>query len=449
MTIWTGRLEEAIAECEAAIELVETVFDNGKAPDTAMHSLFAARLIHRNGLRDLARYRELQGKQADAVDTYRRAIDAEALVVRDVPRSLVHESPNPLYDAFISLSRQIGQSQQVEQLLEAELATWQELEDRSAFKESCQLRQLENQLRLAEHLLACERAQEAAPYYRQACSFLDAFDGEVHKAIAICVHVCPAQPQAALPECPERNELLAAVQKRLLSAITEAREESPDEKWELWGELALAYYGPLQWQGAEKEARLAMEMAANDPPQLAKIVPLLLLAGETEEYQGLCQRVLESPPHQRGQALQGALHLCLLDPDSPDPEKLLELARSAAQGLSDTLLLHVALYRAGEYLQAIHGLESDLASGRHPRALVELHLALANSLAKDNEQAQAWVEKGIAHWEPYWAPRDKLSYEVLRQEVNQRIPKSDDTPTEEAAADDRDTSATSPATAAE
>ncbi len=188
----SDKLEEALAKCRGAAELLAEKFVDGKVPDAPMRNIFNARNVQLMCYRDIAGCLETLERYADATDAYRQAIAAEVQIVRDVPRSLVHESPNPLYDSYIAACRLSQREEGIESLLREELATWRELEQRSAFKDTCQLRQLEIQLRLAEHLLASNRPQLAAEQYSGSRSLLETLLSQKQiqaKTIKTCQHV--------------------------------------------------------------------------------------------------------------------------------------------------------------------------------------------------------------------------------------------------------------------
>jgi hypothetical protein len=159
----------------------------------------------------LGRHLAANGNHEKAADSFRRAIDAEAAMVHDVPRSLEHESPNPLYDDFISACQNSHRLDEIEPMLRQELATWHELEQRSAFSDTCQLRQLEIELRLAELLLMSNQLEGAAKQYRGLRSSLqDLLDQKQikSKTIATCIHITSALHAADLPDCQERSQIL-------------------------------------------------------------------------------------------------------------------------------------------------------------------------------------------------------------------------------------------------
>ena len=63
--------------------------------------------------------------------------------------------------------------------------------------------------------------------------------------------------------------------------------------WNKWMDLALEYYQRQDWQGAEREVELAIKLADNKSGPLLATAPLLLLAGKTDEYRALCERLLD------------------------------------------------------------------------------------------------------------------------------------------------------------
>jgi serine/threonine protein kinase/tetratricopeptide (TPR) repeat protein len=422
-----GRLQEAIAGCRAAIELVETGFADGNFPDAPMRGNFSLRVVHRDAWHQLGRHLAANGNHEEAADSFRQAIHAEAQVIRDVPRSWIHESPNPHYDDFTAACRQSGRADEIAPLLRSELTTWQELESRSAFAGSCQIRQLEIQLRLAEHLLALNRVEEAAESFRAAMPFIDKLDGKgkhsVH-ALAVSVRVCPAWRKRRLPECQARDAFVAAVQQLLPTALSAASKFDPNgneveqRRWNFWSELALAYYGPLNWQGADEEARRAIEAAGDRLDEVAKFAPLMLLAGKHDAYRAFCNELLLDAMSSQSRVRPTVLGLCLLDPRPSDANKLLEQAHKFLPQLGDQHLLHVALYRAGQYDDAVDGLTRELTAHVQPRALIEMHLAIASALAGKKNESTAWLQKATDDRESVRNSADAVAFEVFRQEAN-------------------------------
>ena len=421
----SGRHSEALAACQAAGNLLSGRLPEDETLDAPMTSVFYIRSVTRDYYRELGVCLETLGRHGDAVDAFRQAIAAETQIVRDVPRSWVHESPNPLYASYITACCRTDRVADVESTLREELETWRELEERSAISGSCQIRQLEIQLRLAEHLLSSDRVQEAAEFYRKVLSYIELEHqgkGLVH-VIAVCAHVCPAWPQSTLPASNECAEVLTAIAERFPAALAFVREHEPqsDEveqrRWDFWSEIALAYHRPRGWQGAEEDARLVINLEGATPERLAKFAPLLLLAGNQDEYRAFCQQLLNDCRDSHSKAPLTVLGLCLLESQPPNMKELLFLARESSEGLGDQHLVHVAQYRSGQCEAAFEGLNDDLTAGFEPIALIELHLAVAHHLAGDSSEARSWLRKANDDRTTVCKPQDKIVFEILKQEI--------------------------------
>jgi tetratricopeptide (TPR) repeat protein len=394
-------------------------------------TLVTAKLRLRGCYVDRGFYLEELGRQLEAAEAYRRAILTESATLREAPRAYFFNSPNRKYDAWFEMLRLGGFDDDVEEVLREQLSVWQELESDPRFddkKWTYKVRRLEVQLRLAEWLASKGRYEDAAEAFAAAAEIIDSpIEGDSNM-VEVCVHVCPEKPMAnATVESARRKivELYAGGVEPTLIGKRKAIRSNPFESvhplWDPWCDLALAFYRPRQWKGAETEAREAIVAAGDHVEWLTKMAPFLLLAGETEEYQELCQRLLSLSDERQGNALKQTLQICLLAPENDDPEALLQAARRAAKESGNHHLLHVASYRAGQMTQAIDGLTADLQSPAMDLPIVQLHLAIVHQLAGDPDEAKAWLEKAKAGREHLWMSTSKLHFEVLCQEAEMRI----------------------------
>ena len=429
-----GKVQEALVEAQRAVKLQEQAITDGGLSNATGEVAIRCHEVLMDCNRDIAQYQEAVGRYAEAADAYRRALEAEAQVIRVVPGAEFYNSPNHVYNKFMAATQKSGNRREAELFLRKELATWQDLLKISKVKESCRIRELELQLRLAVYLAELNRHDEASAFYRDArvlFAELSASEPEwVAKTITTCIHVCPHR-KSELPADAYQSDFLEAIDQQLASALDVAREKTKKYPamayhehwcWDAWSTLAVAYYRPLQWEGAAAEARLAIKLAPNEPEKLQLLAPLLLLAGNLEEYQALCKRLLaEESKFWNHDHLKKLLPLCLLDPQPENPEKLLSLAQKAVVGTPADHVLSVAYYRAGEPQQAIDGLMSALKSTSGDEPIIELHLAISHHLAGHQEEASVWLDKGRRHQDSVVGPANRLAYEVLLQQAEQLI----------------------------
>jgi thioredoxin-like negative regulator of GroEL len=148
--------------------------------------------------------------------------------------------------------------------------------------------------------------------------------------------------------------------------------------------------------------------------------PVLLLAGEVDEYQVLCHELRKTMTDRHGNALTNSLQICLLAPEADDPAALLKAANQAADETGDSHLLNVAYYRTGQVHQAITGLTLDLKSTIHAEPIIQLHLAIAHHLAGHQDEARTWLAKAGRNRDAIWCPDCKVKFEVLWDQAKRR-----------------------------
>lgn len=114
------------------------------------------------------------------------------------------------------------------------------------------------------------------------------------------------------------------------------REPSSVAAWDTWNSAAIEYYRPRGWEGAEVEAELALELAPDRPERLMRIVPLLLAAGKVEQYDAVCERIMDKWQDWSATKLGFAAIMCTLAPNPAKvPERLTRLVNHAVQNGPD------------------------------------------------------------------------------------------------------------------
>jgi tetratricopeptide (TPR) repeat protein len=419
----TGKIKEAFAESRAAVAVVEEALVGEAANASAQHIL-DARMLLRDSHTAMGDYLRHLGRSADAAESYYRAITLEADVIRSASHVVVLNFPNDLYDRWLQMKRASGEEPDAEDVFSTQLATSQQLIQDPKFEQyrwSYQVRAFEFQLRLADWLVSHDRDAEAAEAYAKARTMLEPLLHKRTEVIPIGLHLGWLQQATGATVHLQRKKLNDALATHIQRGLEASRADAPvgdiHSDWNKWIELALGYYRPRQWQDAETDARKAIELARGRLEGLIRMAPLLLLAGDVDEYQALCQDLLSTSTDRHGDALTRTLQLCLLDPEPRDPELLLRTARRAAEETGDDHLLNVAYYRTGQYESAIGGLTEDLKSIANCRPLVELHLALAYHLAGYQEEARTWLAKVKSDCEPIWAVDSKVMFEVVWQQA--------------------------------
>jgi hypothetical protein len=425
----SGDVAAAANDTRTAVSLMEEAINSQSEP--LGQTLVIARLSLRDSYVDRGFYLRELGSHLEAAEAYRLGILAESAALKDAPRMLYFNSPNRAYDAWFEMLRVAEYDDDVEAVLREQLSLWQELEHDPRFEDykwSYRLRHLEVQLRLAQWLAGNGRHEEAAEAYAAAARIIESpIDGD-SRVVELCVQVCPERTMAdATVDSARRKivELYSGGIEPTLAGKRQAIRRNPFESWrplwDPWCGLALAYYRPRQWAGAEGEAREAIELAGDRVEWLRKMAPFLLLSGNVDEYRQLCHKLLEQAADRHGNALTHTVQICLLCPETREPEVLLEAARRAAEAMGKDHLLHVAYYRTGQYQEAIEGLTKDLPSIALGPPIVQLHLAIANHLAGNAEAAQAWLVQAKRGRDTLWEPMLKLHFEVLFREAESRI----------------------------
>jgi serine/threonine protein kinase len=436
----TGRIEDALAEAQRAALLQETFINDRRQDDVTAENIIQSYAALADCYRDVAQYQHALGKHTEAADAYRSALAAQAQMIRVAPRTWWYNSPNPLYHGYLSAARNAGiPRDQVEDVLRNELATWRELQGvqetvGADCAKSCQIRQLEITLRLAAWLTESKQDDKAGDCYREATAMLGQLDDAESKwlarTVSTVIHVCDARSDVETATNAQRAQFLKRIDDYLPSALSAARsicESKPDDvvlAWavDAWSDLAISYYGRKQWEGSESDGRLAIQLGPDRIGDLPKMAPLLLLSGELEEYQSLCDQLLANETRfWNHDYLRNALALCLLDPKPVRPERLLQLATQVSADTSDDYLLSVAYYRASDPQRAIDGLLSLRTSASDEKPLIELHLAIAHGLAGQPDEARRWLDAAVGNRQVIDLPAKKLAYEVLRQQAEQLL----------------------------
>ncbi len=190
--------------------------------------------------------------------------------------------------------------------------------------------------------------------------------------------------------------------------------------------MALAHYRERGWAGAEADAELSVQFAADNPSDLAGIVPLFLFAGKGDRYHEVCRQLLERRSEWSGDDLRCAAALCTLDPNLPKSlaqlRELVERAVRHTPSRRPELLARIAI-RLGKYQRAIEYLTSTESIDFDP--IRQITLAVANHHAKRPLEARAWLEKAprtlILDAEMYTDPNRRMEYQTLRHEAERLI----------------------------
>ena len=266
----------------------------------------------------------------------------------------------------------------------------------------------DNQERLICLLECSERHEEAQEEFRRASATIEPlFQTKSSRLIALEMSL-PLLGSIAGETTgqPARMKLQQLVDQHLESGLESARaavlqDSDSDEAWQTWSQLAYARYGTVNWRGAEDEARRAIELAPKNPNSLLGMAPLLLLAGETEEYRELCVRLLAASAAQKpfNDDANWTVRLCGLAPSAAGAaDRALALALTGATSPDRpfyyTYPVGRAYYRAGQYENAVETLKRALAkSTLDAEPLICLDLAIAHFKWGQEEEARDWLER--------------------------------------------------------
>ncbi|MCA9194916.1 MAG: protein kinase [Planctomycetales bacterium] len=194
--------------------------------------------------------------------------------------------------------------------------------------------------------------------------------------------------------------------------------------WELWNDSAIAYYRARNWQGAELDANLAIELSKERTAGFIYMAPLLLLAGKEDEYHLLCVQLMQADSGYADVRMYGLDRLRL-----EDPQKLVAMARRAFENKKQNWVaygLARALYRAGEYDSAIELLTIEFEKSDVVYAgMNALDLAIANKLSGRHTEAKQWLQRAVQQLDESdeWAKngQNRIQIECLHQEAEQLI----------------------------
>jgi serine/threonine protein kinase/Flp pilus assembly protein TadD len=170
--------------------------------------------------------------------------------------------------------------------------------------------------------------------------------------------------------------------------------------------------------------------------------PRFLLAGDTDSYRRLCNRMLtafvctEDPS-----TAYTVARTCALAPDTvPDATRLVQLAETAVRAQAVPHHLHtlgLAYYRAGKFDEAIVYLQKSIAGNWIANAANWLVLAMAHQSLNRTDEARKWYDQAVK-WidNPGADPLDSLhsldamACLLLRREAETRLGLPPQTPSE-------------------
>ncbi|MCA9193935.1 MAG: serine/threonine protein kinase [Planctomycetales bacterium] len=144
------------------------------------------------------------------------------------------------------------------------------------------------------------------------------------------------------------------------SAIQRPGRITSGSRWDIWNCIALDYYSTQHWAGAESEAQLAIEMAADRPALLGKIIPFLLLAEKSKQYHDHCEQFLDKCDFWYGPDLSAVAVMCAFDPHWNPADPRLETLLKRATELKVPgchFAKAVARFRQTKYAEALAELE--------------------------------------------------------------------------------------------
>jgi tetratricopeptide (TPR) repeat protein len=233
---------------------------------------------------------------------------------------------------------------------------------------------------------------------------------------------------AARPE-PHRNL------KRALEMVQKAVEMEPTNggALDLWNRICLTYYGSHDWNGAEVDGRLGIELAGSG--RRSFFAPLLLLAGKSAENEKFCREAVRKLSDDTSpRALEDVIRLCLLHPDAAGlADESIDMAEELADR-GDWVRLELAgmaYCRAGDYERAVELLEKARQRAPAPDylvgptiiwpdlAIVYHHLGRERDALKCLDEATPLLDRALSVGESNGAQRMRLV--VLRREAESLI----------------------------
>ena len=427
-----GNLDQAIAALKSAVEAGQELIE--KAPNQ-LHYRFAVTWNYQY----LGKLQRKAGELEAALTTFENAL--QVLQKAFVEGRTLHANPAHLPEAGIALAdyrreivrclTELERPDDLEKFLREQISTWKTLQEELPHQSLCLIQRLALHLRLADSLRQSGGAAEAENHFRNALEIFEGVSDERGRldATVTCLALHDPLPSSGSESNDEETKFYQAVARRLKPAIEVARrvvQSDPAEEsaWDAWNLVALAHYRRLNWEGAEVEAELAVQLAANEPNRMMGIVPLFLLAGKEDEYREVCDQLMDDWERWSGNDLWDAAAMCTLDPLPPrDPELLLSLVQRAVEEGPDwsSVKLTRSYIRMGEYEQAIEDLMSREAIDSEPN--LQLSLAIAHHHAGHRADARAWLEKAehsLTDWDAEHA-NARMECEALRHEAERLI----------------------------
>jgi tetratricopeptide (TPR) repeat protein len=177
-----------------------------------------------------------------------------------------------------------------------------------------------------------------------------------------------------------------------------------------------------QWDKAATDSGKALELQPADGVHCMEHTSFLLLAGDTDNYRQTCKQMLERFGQTKNRDLAHQIALsCLLIPDAVSDQKLpLELAKRAAAGAPRNdwyeITLGVALYRTGQYQQAVQQLRQVVktwpedpyagAGADGGPVLTWLGLAMAHQRLGQSAEAGLWLNKATRRMDKELAEKE-------------------------------------------
>jgi WD40 repeat protein/tetratricopeptide (TPR) repeat protein len=183
-----------------------------------------------------------------------------------------------------------------------------------------------------------------------------------------------------------------------------------------------------RWRESASEYARGMESRPRDSFLWHEAAMSYLMAGETDRYRGLCERMLEQFGDTKDDETVVRLVYTLLQAPRPvaDMGRLVRLAEiNANRGPG----YGAALYRAGKVKEAIEDLEQKAALGSgQGRAWPRLFLAMAHArlghvaaARQYLEKAKEWIAEADRNAKLYLFWVQRLEFEVLRKEAERLV----------------------------
>ena len=379
------RKEAAVVEYRNAVSVLEPKF-SADDPDGTPDQITSAHRALVTFQGQLAGLLGDLGKHEEAADVHRKALAMETRFLRERPQTSI-EDREDAYFRVVDALEMSGRRSEAEPFLREQLSAWQGLQNMGAQE--------------SRHLARQHDVHCALAYLRG----MESREEDAERAIELA-----------------RNALHRAIRM----------DPAHGSDWKRWNRLSLNIYRSRNWEGVGKEARVAIESSANDPNRLLYMAPLLLLAGENEEYGRLCLSLLKQVERIGIDKHMWVVRLCTLDTRAVGvPERVLTVAESAQPStVWEQYALGRAAYRAGQYGLAIASLEKALRLNELPSRnerqladLIKLDLALAHYYSGNEQPAHAWLERvgvqpsGI-NVDLHLHGHTRMEIEVLRAEAH-------------------------------